>query len=56
MEAAVNGLITDLQAGKFIRIQEAKGRNLYASSGRTTLRPGRLRPSITGALRALPDG
>lgn len=29
MEAAVNGLVSDLQAGKFIQIQDAKGRNLY---------------------------
>jgi hypothetical protein len=29
METAVNGLVTDLQAGKFIQIQDAKGRNLY---------------------------
>lgn len=29
METAVNNLITDLQAGKYIQVQDAKGRNLY---------------------------
>jgi hypothetical protein len=31
METAVNNLVTDLQNGKYIQIQDAKGRNLYGT-------------------------